>query len=81
LVWRVRYELSRLRPAMRNDLKSAQTKVRKRAESIVADKIVHSLRGLEILSSAPLTEGRELFSRAAYSASAQPMMGHARDDG
>jgi len=41
---------------MRNDLKSVQSVVRKRAESMVVDKIVRSLRDLEILSSAPLPE-------------------------
>lgn len=61
LVWRVRYELSRLRPSMRDDLKSPQTEIRKCAESMVADKIVQRLRGLEILSSAPLPEGSDLF--------------------
>jgi len=75
LLWKIRYELGRLGAAMRNDLKADQREVRRRAESMVADKIVHSLRGYEILSDTPLPEGSDLFSRAAYGESNQPMMG------
>ena len=77
LVWNLKYTLSRVSASFRNDLKSPQVEVRKRAEQLIAAQIADQLRRYEILSDTPLPEGSDLFSRAAFGSSDQPMIGRA----
>lgn len=75
LVWNLRLALRGLSTSNRNDFKSPQSEVRRRAEEMIAVKLAAQLRRYEILSEAPLPEGSDLFSRAAYGSSYQPMLG------
>jgi hypothetical protein len=75
LIWNLKFALSRLSATSRNGLKSSEQDVRKRAEHSVAAKIAEQMRRYEILSDAPLPEGSDLFSRAAFGTSDQPIIG------
>lgn len=77
LVWNLKLALRQISATQRNGLKSAESEVRKRAEHIIAAKLAEQLKRYEILSEAPLPEGSELFSRAAFGSSDQPMIGSA----
>ncbi|VXC80002.1 hypothetical protein [Sphingomonas sp. 8AM] len=67
LIWRMRYNLSRLGAGIRKNLASSNPDVRRPAEQLVAEQLVRTaLARLEILSSAPLREGTNVFERAAY---------------
>ena len=75
LVWNIRMALRGLSAGYRNDFKSGQPELQKRAEQSMAMKVAEQLRRYEILSDAPLPESSDLFSRAAFGRSNQPMLG------
>lgn len=75
LVWNIKLALRYLSASYRNDFKSPQAEVRARAEQSIAKKIADHLGRYEILSDAPLPEGSDLFSRAAFGSSDQPIIG------
>ena len=77
LVWNLRLALRQVSATQRNGLKSAESEVRKRAEHSIATKIAEQLKRYEILSEGPLPEGSDLFSKAAFGTSDQPMIGRA----
>jgi hypothetical protein len=77
LVWNLKLALRGLSATQRNELLTREIGVRKRAEHSVAAKLAEQLKRYEILSEAPLPEGSELFSRAAFGTSDQPMIGSA----
>lgn len=67
LVWRVRYQLTRVSASLRRDLASRQADTRRRAENLLAEQLVRTALGkYEILSSTPLPSGTDLFSAAAF---------------
>lgn len=67
LIWRVKYQLSRLGAGLRKNLASSNPDVRRPAEQLVAEQVVRGALGrLEILSAAPLAEGTNIFERAGY---------------
>lgn len=74
LIWRIRYQLTRLTASLRRDLASREADTRRRAEQQLAQQLVRSALGYyEVLSSAPLPAGTDLFSAAAFGTGA----GHA----
>jgi hypothetical protein len=76
LIWNLKLALRHVSASIRNNLASRETDVRKRAEQAVAAKMAEQLRRYEILSDAPLPDGSDLFSRAAFGSSDQPMIGN-----
>lgn len=66
LLWNVRFAMRNVRTDTRKGLLSREHTARKVAEDMVAGVIVQMLGRYEILSNAPLPEGSDLFSSAAY---------------
>lgn len=67
LVVVMRFQISRLPASLRNQLASRHADARRQAEQMLAVRLVRAALGrYEILSDAPLPEGTDLFSRAAY---------------
>lgn len=67
LVWRIRYQLTRLSASLRNGMASRDTQTRRTAEQLAAERIVGGALGsYEVLSQAPLPPNTDLFSAAAY---------------
>ena len=67
LVWNVSYRLGRLRHAVRKGLASNVAEERAQAEREIAVQIVRDGLGkYEILTSAPLAGGTDLFTKAAF---------------
>lgn len=71
LLINVRFAMRKIKGDTRKGLSSRETGTRKMAEDIVAGQIVQMLGRYEILSSAPVPEGADLFSAAAYGGGAR----------
>lgn len=71
LIWRLKMQLKMVKPLLRQDFASRETRRHDNAvyqlAVLLADK---SLYGLEVLSSAPLPPGTDLFSAAAHGSGA-----------
>lgn len=68
LIWVLRMALRRLPASTRTALASREASKRTHAEQMLAIQLVRDgLRRFEVLSNAPLTEGTDLFTAAAYS--------------
>ena len=79
LVWNLRLALRQISVTQRNGLKSPESEVRKRAEHSSATKIAEQPKRYEILSEGSLPERSDVFSRAAFGTSDQPMIGRAEE--
>ena len=75
LIWMIRYTISRTSAGVRRDFASANEQSRKFAEHSLTMALMKRLERYEVLSDAPLPEGSDLFSRAAYGSSDQPILG------
>ena len=75
LVWNLKLSLRGLSASYRNDFKSAEKEVQRRAEHGIAMQIAAQLRRYEILSDTEVPEGSDLFSRAAFGRSDQTTLG------
>lgn len=73
LVWKVRYALSRVGAQTRKEYAGSSAS-RSQGEHCVAMAVVDALRYCEIMIDAPIPEGADLFSHAAYNLPAQPMI-------
>ncbi|MEO9130048.1 MAG: hypothetical protein ABI240_02440 [Sphingomonas sp.] len=75
LMWNIKLALRWARVSTRKEFASNIKDAQDRAEHQIASKIVSQLRRYEVLSGAPLPEGSDLFSRAAFGSSEQTMLG------
>lgn len=75
LMWNIKLALRHARVSTRREFASSVTDAQRRGEHNLALKVVEQFRRYEILSDAPLPEGSDLFSRAAYGSSDQTMLG------
>lgn len=75
LMWNIKLALRRARVSTRKDFASSVADTQHRGEHNLAQKVAEQFRRYEILSDAPLPEGSDLFSRAAYGSSDQTMLG------
>jgi len=66
LLFNLKLAMARVGDGTRTRLKSNERQTRKLAEEVLAETAMHALRRYEILSSAPLPGGTDLFSAAAY---------------